>query len=118
MKSRAVLCLAFVLACWLPAAAQSRADAPFAAMSANQAGALQAAPLTAPWRMAQAATGSAADEPTTDAGSTQPKTATVSKPRRHKKTATGQHPASRSGAAIVKEGGKTCSGLDEYRVCW
>lgn len=26
--------------------------------------------------------------------------------------------SARSGTAIVKEGGKTCSGLDEYRICW
>ncbi|MDX2265118.1 MAG: hypothetical protein NW215_09130 [Hyphomicrobiales bacterium] len=23
-----------------------------------------------------------------------------------------------NGAAVYREGGKTCSGLDEYKVCW
>jgi hypothetical protein len=94
MKSRAALCLAFILATILPAAAEGGA----------------------PSRMAQAATGATSAQPTTDAGSPA-STAPAAKPRRHKKT-TSRQPAARSGAAIVKEGGKTCSGLDQYRVCW
>jgi septum formation inhibitor MinC len=34
-----------------------------------------------------------------------------------KKAATTEKPV-RSGAAIYKENGKTCSGLDQYKVCW
>jgi hypothetical protein len=107
MKSGAVLSLAFVLASMLPAAAQSREET------------VQAAATTAEWRMAQATTSTAPAQPSTDAGPTAPKkskTATAPKPR-HKKV-TSDEPARRSGAAIVKEGGKTCSGLDQYRVCW
>ena len=37
------------------------------------------------------------------------------KPKTEKKSPT-QH--ARSGARIYKENGKTCSGLDEYKVCW
>ena len=108
MKSGAVLSLAFVLASMLPAAAQSREET------------AQAAATTPEWRMAQATTGTAPAQPSNGAGSTAPKkskTATASKPRRHKKV-TSDEPVRRSGAAIVKEGGKTCSGLDQYRVCW
>ena len=108
MKSGFVLSLAFVLASMSPAAAQSREDA------------VQAATNPAPWRMAQATTSTAPAQPSTDAEAVPPKkskAATASKPRRHKKV-TSDEPARRSGAAIVKEGGKTCSGLDQYRVCW
>ncbi len=105
MKSGAVLSLAFVLASMLPAAAQSREEA---------------VATTAQWRVAQATTSITPAQPSTDAGSAAPKkskTSTASKPRRHKKV-TSDEPPRRSGAAIVKEGGKTCSGLDQYRVCW
>ena len=121
MKSGAVLSLAFVLASMLPAAARSREET------------VQAAATIAEWRMAQATTSTAPAQPSTEATtSTAPaqpstdaglkalkksKAATASKPRRHKKV-TSDEPARRSGAAIVKEGGKTCSGLDQYRVCW
>jgi hypothetical protein len=97
MKSGAVLCLALILASISPAAAQSRAGAPL--------------------RMAQAATGSVPAQPQADQAPASATAESAAKPRRHKKT-TSAEPARRSGAAIVKEGGKTCSGLDEYRVCW
>jgi hypothetical protein len=103
MKSVVILSLAFGLASLLPAAAQSREEA-----------------IPAQSRLAQATTSTAPAQPSIDAGTTSPKkskTATASKPRRHKKV-TSHEPAPRSGAAIVKEGGKTCSGLDQYRVCW
>lgn len=107
MKSGAVLGLAFVLASMLPAAAQNREKT------------VAAVATTAQWRMAQATTSTAPAQPSTDVEPASPKkkTATVSKPRRHKKV-TSDEPGRRSGAAIVKEGGKTCSGLDQYRVCW
>ena len=97
MKSGAVLCFTLGLANISPAAAQSQAGAPL--------------------RMAQAATGSVPAQPLADAAPASPSTEPAAKPRRHKKT-TSAEPARRSGAAIVKEGGKTCSGLDQYRVCW
>lgn len=73
--------------------------------------------LPASWRVAQAETGSTSSRTTTDAQPAAPPPGAVAKPRRPKKTSENQ-PAQKSGAAIVKEGGKTCSGLDEYRVCW
>jgi hypothetical protein len=97
MKSGAVLCLTLILANISPAAGQSQAGAPL--------------------RIAQAATGSVPAQPQADAAPASTNTEPAAKPRRHKKT-TSAEPARRSGAAIVKEGGKTCSGLDEYRVCW
>ena len=107
MNSRAVLCLACVLAGLSPANA-----------SINDGGQyVTSGPvLPAPWRVAQAQTGSTSAQTTTDAEPAAPRPA-AAKPRRPKKTSEHQ-PARKSGAAIVKEGGKTCSGLDEYRVCW
>lgn len=90
--------------------------------------ALPSAALPAPWRVAQATSGTTPAQTTTDAEPAKPKkAASATKPRRSKKTAADHQdheddqdhrPAQRSGAAIVKEGGKTCSGLDQYRVCW
>ena len=112
MKSGVVLCLACFLASALPAAATPLVDRHLGT-AATEAG---------PLRVAQDATD--------DASTNQPKprrkskgTATTSstkqatKSRRHKKPDDDQPPV-RSGAAVVKEGGKTCSGLDQYRVCW
>ena len=50
---------------------------------------------------------------------TQESPAQPAKPKKHKtvKKHTGEKPT-RSGAAIYKENGKTCSGLDQYKVCW
>lgn len=114
MKSRGLLRLAFVAASLLPAAAQAAASAPF---PNDGPGIEQVAPSLA-WRVAQATTNTSSTQSTTDEGSQ----GTVVKPRHHKKTVAhqqqDQQPPQRSGAAIVKEGGKTCSGLDEYRVCW
>ena len=119
MKSGAVLGLAFVLASMLPAAGQNREKALLAAAPSNEVNAVRAGAIPVPWRMAQATTSTAPAQPSTDAESASPKkkTATVSRPRGHKKV-TSDEPVRRSGAAIVKEGGKTCSGLDQYRVCW
>ena len=120
MNSRAVLCLACVLVSILPATAHNREEALLAAEPRNEGTAVQAAAIPAPWRVAQATTSAAPAQPSTDAEAPSPKkskTVTTSKPRRHKKVTSGE-PAGRSGAAIVKEGGKTCSGLDQYRVCW
>ena len=120
MNSRAVLCLACVLAGLLPVAAQNREEAWLTAEPRHEVTGVQAAAIPAPWRLAQATTSTAPAQPSTDTVAPSPKkskTVTASKPRRHKKTASGR-PARKSGAAIVKEGGKTCSGLDEYRVCW
>ncbi|WP_125461830.1 MULTISPECIES: hypothetical protein [Rhodomicrobium] len=47
--------------------------------------------------------------------STQAPKTTASGPNKPAAKSGGQ---ARSGAAIVKEGGKTCSGQDQYRVCW
>ena len=90
--------------------------------------ALPSAALPAPWKVAQATSGTTPAQTTTDAEPAKPKkAASATKPRRSKKTAADHQdhedhqdhrPAQRSGAAIVKEGGKTCSGLDQYRVCW
>ena len=119
MNSRAVLCLACVLASILPATAQNREEALLTEEPRSEITGVQAA-IPAPWRVAQATTSAAPAQPSTDAEAPSPKkskTVTTSKPRRHKKVTSGE-PAGRSGAAIVKEGGKTCSGLDQYRVCW
>ena len=120
MKSGAVLSLAFVLASVSPGSAQNRQDAVLASAPSTGVTAGQADANPAPWRMAQATTGTAPAQPSTEVGPDSPKKAkraTASKPRRQKKTASDE-PAHRSGAAIVKEGGQTCSGLDQYRVCW
>ena len=107
MNSRAVLCLACVLAGLSPAAASINDDGQ-TVMSGPM--------LVAPLRMAQDQTGATSAQTTTDAEPAAPRPA-AAKPRRPKKTSE-HEPARKSGAAIVKEGGKTCSGLDEYRVCW
>lgn len=91
-------------------------SSPGAALPAPVAEAAPDAAPPAPRIVAQAATDTAPAQPTAGTASTSPRTASAAKPRRRKKTS-GQ-PARKSGAAIVKEGGKTCSGLDEYRVCW
>lgn len=110
MKSRGLLRLAFVAASLLPAAAQAAASVSYDAPGI----------APAPWRVAQASTNTSSTQSTTDAASESQ--GTVVKRRHHKKTVAhqqqDQQPPQRSGAAIVKEGGKTCSGLDEYRVCW
>lgn len=95
MKFGAAVCLGFLAVSVSPAAAQT----------------------ATPWKVAQAATG--ATQSANDAASASQSTASV-KRRHHKKPVAHQEqqPAQRSGAAIVHEGGKTCSGLDEYRVCW
>jgi hypothetical protein len=110
MKSGAVLCLACVLASVLPAAASPGVDRQLAASSAE----------TAPLRVAQDATSESTDEPKRpkkNSAATTSSTTHATKPRRHKKPEPDQ-PAARSGAAVVREGGQTCSGLDQYRVCW
>jgi hypothetical protein len=112
MKSGVVLCLACILASVLPAAAVPGVDRQLAA----------AATEAAPLRVAQDATDDAStDQPKprrkSKGTATTSSTKQATKPRRHKKPDDDQ-PAVRSGAAIVKEGGKTCSGLDQYRVCW
>jgi ribosome-binding protein aMBF1 (putative translation factor) len=111
MKSGAVLCLACVLASVLPAAAARGVDGQL----------LAAATEAATLPVAQDATDAPADQPKKKpkgkSTATTSSTAQATKPRRHKKPDDDQ-PAVRSGAAIVKEGGKTCSGLDQYRVCW
>lgn len=120
MNSRAVLCLACVLASLLPAAAQSREEALLTAEPRSEITGVRATAIPAPWRVAQATTSTAPAQPSTNAEAPsrkKAKTVTASKPRRPKKV-TSSEPAGRSGAAIVKEGGKTCSGLDQYRVCW
>lgn len=112
MKSGVALCLAFILASVLPAAAAPGVDRQLAT-AATEAG---------PLFVAQDATSdTSADEPKpkrkSKSTATTSSTGQATKPRRHKKP-DDDHPAVRSGAAIVKEGGKTCSGLDQYRVCW
>jgi hypothetical protein len=112
MKFRALLCLATALACVLPAGA---ADAnPRNTASASGPSAMP----PAPWRLAQAATSTAPAQATTDAEPAAPRKAATAKQRRRKKPTEQQQPERKSGAAIVKEGGQTCSGLDQYRVCW
>lgn len=39
-------------------------------------------------------------------------------PAKKKAAAAMSDDRTRSATAVVKEGGKTCSGLDEYRICW
>lgn len=110
MNLRGLLRLACVVASLSPVAVQAAASVSYDALGI----------APEPWRVAQATTNTSSTQSTTDA--TAESQGPVVKPRHHKKTVArqqqDQQPPQRSGAAIVKEGGKTCSGLDEYRVCW
>jgi hypothetical protein len=73
----------------------------------------------APAAAAQNDTPASGQSASTTAATTQESPARPAKPKKHKtvKKHTGEKPT-RSGAAIYKENGKTCSGLDQYKVCW
>ena len=88
MKTHLGFCLALILAAAPAAAAQN--DTPASGQSAN-----------------------------TTAATTQETPARPAKPKKPKtvKKTNGEKPT-RSGAAVYKENGKTCSGLDQYKVCW
>ncbi len=104
MKVTAAFCMSFLLIGATPLLASSQNAAP------GTGGGSSAVTVPAQWRVAQS--------DTTTTTTSQTSTSSTSTHKRHqkeRKTAS-HHP--RSGAAIYKEGGKTCSGLDEYKVCW
>jgi type IV secretory pathway VirB10-like protein len=84
---------------------------PADAQSAPKAGAKPSAALETPIRLAQADTDSASSQSQSSDGSTHKK-------HKAEKKVSNAHPQSESGARIYKENGKTCSGLDQYKVCW
>ena len=112
MKLSAAVCFAFVLAGPASLAAQEQPAGTSAA--------------TQPATSADQPTGNTSPAPAASADAPAPKkvqkkkTAAAKSPKigvaKTRQPETGEQP--RSGAAIVKQGGQTCSGLDQYRVCW
>ena len=113
MKVTAISCMGFLMIGCGPLFAYTPASISSEGQPTFQMAIVPTAQPT-PWKVAQTDTTTTTTS-THQTSSTDASESGHKKPVKNKKTSQ-NHP--RSGAAVYREGGKTCSGLDEYKVCW